>query len=140
MEAMPSAEEWADKDPALNLPHRRKMQILFAVLLGMFLSALDQTIVGTSLPTITRDLHGNSELYTWVVTIYLLTATITGVFYGKLSDIYGRRPMLLIGISIFLIGSFLSGSQLEHGEPHPLPGYPGRWRGRHLPHLARGHR
>ncbi len=109
MEAMPSAEEWAAKDPALDLPHRRKMQILFAILLGMFLSALDQTIVGTSLPTITRDLHGSSELYTWVVTIYLLTATITGVFYGKLSDIYGRRPMLLIGISIFLIGSALSG-------------------------------
>ena len=56
-----------------------------------------------------RDLQGSSELYTWVVTIYLLTATITGVFYGKLSDIYGRRPMLLIGITIFLIGSFLSG-------------------------------
>ncbi len=109
MEAMPSAEEWADKDPALNLPHRRKMQILFAVLLGMFLSALDQTIVGTSLPTIVRDLQGSAELYTWVVTIYLLTATITGVFYGKLSDIYGRRPMLLIGVSIFLIGSALSG-------------------------------
>ena len=109
MEAMPSAEEWAEKDPALALPHRRKMEILFAILLGMFLSALDQTIVGTSLPTIVRDLQGNSELYTWVVTIYLLTATITGVFYGKLSDIYGRRPMLLIGITIFLTGSFLSG-------------------------------
>ncbi len=109
MEAMPSAEEWRPTDPALDLPHRRKMQILFAVLLGMFLSALDQTIVGTSLPTITRDLHGSTELYTWVVTIYLLTSTITGVFYGKLSDIYGRRPMLLIGITIFLAGSALSG-------------------------------
>ncbi len=109
MEAMPSAEEWKAKDPALDLPHRRKMQILFAVLLGMFLSALDQTIVGTALPRITGDLHGSNELYTWVVTIYLLTSTITGVFYGKLSDIYGRRPMLLIGITIFLIGSFLSG-------------------------------
>ncbi|MCY7416954.1 MAG: MFS transporter [Chloroflexi bacterium] len=106
---MPSAEEWKAKDPALDLPHRRKMQILFAVLLGMFLSALDQTIVGTALPRITGDLHGSNELYTWVVTIYLLTSTITGVFYGKLSDIYGRRPMLLIGITIFLIGSFLSG-------------------------------
>ena len=109
MEAIPSAEEWTAKDPALDLPHRRKMQILFAILLGMFLSALDQTIVGTALPRITGDLHGSNELYTWVVTIYLLTATITGVFYGKLSDIYGRRPMLLIGITIFLIGSFLSG-------------------------------
>jgi EmrB/QacA subfamily drug resistance transporter len=109
MESMPSAEEWAAKDPALDLPHRRKMQILFAIMLGMFLSALDQTIVGTALPRITADLQGTNELYTWVVTIYLLTATITGVFYGKLSDIYGRRPMLLIGITIFLVGSFLSG-------------------------------
>ena len=109
MEDTPSAEDWTALDPALALPHRRKMEILFAILLGMFLSALDQTIVGTALPTITRDLHGSNELYTWVVTIYLLTATITGVFYGKLSDIYGRRPMLLIGISIFLIGSALSG-------------------------------
>ena len=109
MESVPAADEWMAKDPALDLPHRRKMQILFAILLGMFLSALDQTIVGTSLPTITRDLNGTSELYTWVVTIYLLAATITGVFYGKLSDIYGRRPMLLIGISIFLTGSALSG-------------------------------
>lgn len=109
MEAMPSAEEWEAKDPALQLPHRRKMEILFAILLGMFLSALDQTIVGTALPTIVGDLHGSNELYTWVVTIYLLTATITGVFYGKLSDIFGRRPMLLIGITIFLVGSALCG-------------------------------
>ncbi len=107
MESMPSADEWEAKDPALQLPHRRKMRILFAVMLGMFLSALDQTIVGTALPRITGDLHGTNELYTWVVTIYLLTATITGVFYGKLSDIFGRRPMLLIGISVFLTGSVL---------------------------------
>lgn len=107
MESMPSAAEWEAKDPALQLPHRRKMRILFAVMLAMFLSALDQTIVGTALPRITGDLHGTNELYTWVVTIYLLTATITGVFYGKLSDIFGRRPMLLIGISVFLTGSVL---------------------------------
>jgi MFS family permease len=99
------------------------MEILFAVLLGLFLSALDQTIVGTALPTIVGDLHGSNELYTWVVTIYLLTATITGVFYGKLSDIYGRRNMLLTGISIFLVGSFLSGlswsmeSLITDGQP-----------------------
>ncbi len=109
MESMPSAAEWEAKDPALQLPQRRKMQILFAIMLGMFLSALDQTIVGTALPRITGDLHGSNELYTWVVTIYLLTATITGVFYGKLSDIFGRRPMLLIGITVFLLGSFLCG-------------------------------
>jgi EmrB/QacA subfamily drug resistance transporter len=98
-----------EQDPALALPHRRKMEILLAILLALFLSALDQTIVGVALPTIVGDLGGTNELYTWVVTIYLLAATITGVFYGKLSDIYGRRLMLLLGITIFLIGSALSG-------------------------------
>ncbi len=85
------------------------MQILFAIMLGLFLSALDQTIVGTALPRIVGDLNGTNELYTWVITSYLLAATITGVFYGKLSDIWGRRLMLLIGITVFLAGSALSG-------------------------------
>ncbi len=109
MEGSLPAFDTAERDPALLLSQRRKMEILFAILLGLFLSALDQTIVGTALPTIVGDLHGTNELYTWVVTIYLLTATISGVFYGKLSDLYGRRPMLLIGVSLFLIGSALSG-------------------------------
>ena len=100
------------EDPALGLSHRAKMEILFAVLLGLFLVALDQTIVGTALPRIVTDLGGN-ELYTWVVTIYLLTSTITVPFYGKLSDLYGRRPMLMIGISLFLLGSILSGLSQE---------------------------
>ena len=98
-----------EMDPALSLPHRRKMEILFAVLLVVFLSALDQTIVGVALPRIVGELGGTNELYTWVITSYLLTATITGVFYGKLSDIYGRRLMLLFGVSVFLIGSALCG-------------------------------
>jgi len=102
----PTLEEM---DPALSLPHRRKMEILFAVLLVVFLAALDQTIVGVALPRIVGDLGGTNELYTWVITSYLLTATITGVFYGKLSDIYGRRLMLLFGVSVFLIGSALCG-------------------------------
>ncbi|HEV8545596.1 MAG TPA: MDR family MFS transporter [Candidatus Limnocylindrales bacterium] len=99
-------------DPALGLSQRAKLEILGAVLLGLFLVALDQTIVGTALPKIVTSLGGN-ELYTWVVTIYLLTSTITVPFYGKLSDIYGRRPMLMIGISLFLIGSVLSGLSQE---------------------------
>ena len=103
------ASTMAEMDSALLLPHRRKMEILFAILLVLFLSALDQTIVGVALPRIVGHLGGTNELYTWVVTSYLLTATITGVFYGKLSDIYGRRPMLLFGVSVFLIGSVLSG-------------------------------
>jgi EmrB/QacA subfamily drug resistance transporter len=93
---------------ALDLPHRAKMEILFAIMLGLFLGALDQTIVSVALPTIITDLGGQS-LYTWTVTIYLLTSTISVPFYGKLSDLYGRKPILMIGISIFLVGSALSG-------------------------------
>ena len=91
-------------------------------------------------PRIVGDLNGTNELYTWVVTIYLLTSTISGVFYGKLSDLYGRRPMLLIGITVFLIGSALSGLSLEHGAADPVPRHPGPGRRRPLPDLAGGHR
>src|SRR4026208_1430312 len=100
------------EDPAIGLSQRQKLEILGAVLLGLFLVALDQTIVGTALPKIVTDLGGN-DLYTWVVTIYLLTSTITVPFYGKLSDLYGRRPMLMIGITLFLTGSVLSGLSQE---------------------------
>ena len=100
----PSLEE----DPALGLPHRAKMEILFAVMLGLFLGALDQTIVGPALPVIATNLAGN-ELYVWAVTIYLLTSTVSIPFWGKLSDIYGRKPLFMIGIVIFLVGSALSG-------------------------------
>jgi EmrB/QacA subfamily drug resistance transporter len=95
-------------DPALGLSPRAKLEILGAVLLALFLGALDQTIVGTALPRIVTDLGGN-EYYTWVVTIYLLTSTITVPFYGKLSDLYGRKPMMMFGVVVFLIGSALSG-------------------------------
>ena len=100
-----------DRAP-IELPHRVRMEILFAVLLGILLAALDQTIVGTALPTIVTDLNG-SDVYVWAFTSYLLTATISGPIYGKLSDIYGRRPIFLIGVSIFLVGSALCGLSQE---------------------------
>ncbi len=96
------------EDPALGLSQRAKMQVLFAVMLGLFLGALDQTIVGPALPTIVTQL-GGSEYYVWVVTAYLLTSTISIPFWGKLSDIHGRKPVFMIGIGIFLVGSALSG-------------------------------
>jgi EmrB/QacA subfamily drug resistance transporter len=96
------------EDPALGLSQRAKLEILGAVLLALFLGVLDQTITGPALPTIVTELGGN-EYYNWVVTIYLLTSTITVPFYGKLSDLYGRKPLLMIGVTIFLIGSALSG-------------------------------
>ena len=102
-----------DSDGApVHVDHRARMEILAAVLLTMFLSALDQTVVGTALPRIVTDLSGN-ELYTWVVTIYLLTATVSGPIYGKLSDQFGRRPMIMIGVGLFLVGSLLCGLSQE---------------------------
>ncbi len=97
-----------EEDPALGLPFRAKMEILVAVMLGLFLGSLDQTIVTVALPRIVTELNGN-DLYVWVVTIYLLTSTISVPFWGKLSDLYGRKPMFMIGIAIFLVGSALSG-------------------------------
>jgi EmrB/QacA subfamily drug resistance transporter len=96
------------EDPALGLSQRAKLEILFAVMLGLFLGALDQTIVGPALPTVVTDLAGN-DYYVWAVTIYLLTSTISVPFWGKLSDLYGRKPIFMIGIGIFLVGSALSG-------------------------------
>ena len=95
-------------DPALGLPTRTKFEILGAILLAMFLGALDQTIVGPVLPRIVGDLNG-AEYYTWVVTAYLLTSTVTVPIYGKVSDLYGRRPLLMLGIVLFIVGSALSG-------------------------------
>jgi len=99
-------------DPALGLSRRTKFEILFAILLGLFLSALDQTIVGPVLPRIVTELHGQ-DLYTWVVTIFLLTSTVSVPIYGKLSDLYGRKPLLTFGIILFLVGSALSGLSQE---------------------------
>ena len=98
--------------PTIELSSRAKLEILGAILLALFLFALDQTVVGTALPVIVTDLNGNS-LYTWVVTIYLLTATISGPIYGRLSDFFGRRPIIIFAVSLFLIGSVLCGLSQE---------------------------
>jgi EmrB/QacA subfamily drug resistance transporter len=105
--AIPAAARPIDDAP-VHVDPRARFQIFGAVLLALFLAALDQTIVSTALPNILTDLRGN-DLYTWVVTVYLLTSTVTGPLYGKLSDQFGRRPMLMIGIGLFLFGSLLSG-------------------------------
>jgi EmrB/QacA subfamily drug resistance transporter len=101
--------------PTIDLPTREKLIVMVAVLLGLFLGALDQTIVGVALPRIVSDLKG-SDLYTWVVTAYLLTSTITVPIYGKLGDVFGRQRMLIVGIVIFLAGSALSGLSQSMGE------------------------
>jgi len=92
----------------IHLPIRQKIIIMLAVMSGMFLAALDQTIVSTALPRIVADLHGLNSL-SWVVTAYLLTSTISVPISGKLSDIYGRKKLILLAIFIFVTGSALSG-------------------------------
>ncbi len=98
----------ADLAPTLDLPRRRVLVIMSALLLGMFLAALDQTIVSTALPTIVGDLHGASHL-TWVVTAYLLSSTVSTPLWGKLGDQYGRKTFFIAAIMIFLVGSALAG-------------------------------
>src|SRR5438094_6112689 len=98
----------ATDEPVVDLSPRAKLEILGAMLLAMFLFALDQTVVGTALPKIITDLNGNA-VYTWSVTIYLLTSTISGPIYGKLSDLYGRRPIVIFAVGLFIASSALSG-------------------------------
>ncbi|MEV8267424.1 MDR family MFS transporter [Microbacterium sp. NPDC076911] len=90
------------------MTHRQILLVIAGLMSAMFLSALDQTIVGTSMRTIADDL-GGLELQAWVTTAYLITATITTPIYGKLSDLYGRRPLFIFAIAVFLLGSLLSG-------------------------------
>jgi EmrB/QacA subfamily drug resistance transporter len=100
-------------DYAATLDFPTKRLILIGTLLGLFLAALDQTIVSTAMPRIAQDLDG-LNLYAWVTTIYLLASTAMVPIYGKLSDIYGRKPILMFGIVVFLLGSALCGMA---GEP-----------------------
>src|SRR3982751_7121631 len=90
------------------MEQKSKMIILSGVVLAMLLSSLDQTIVATAMPTIVQELHG-LEHFSWVFTAYMLGSTVTVPIYGKLSDIFGRRNLYLIGIGIFLGGSILCG-------------------------------
>ncbi|MFL5699708.1 MAG: MDR family MFS transporter [Ktedonobacteraceae bacterium] len=85
------------------------------VLMVMLLASLDQTIVSTALPRVIADLQG-FDRYTWVSTAYLLTSTVTVPIYGKLSDLFGRKPIFLFGVVIFLIGSALSGASQSMNE------------------------
>ncbi len=91
-----------------ELTHRQIVTILIGLVLGMFLAALDQTIVATAMRTIADDLSGFS-IQAWATTAFLITSTISTPLYGKLSDIYGRKPFFLFAIGIFIVGSVLCG-------------------------------
>ncbi|GGG19636.1 MDR family MFS transporter [Paenibacillus abyssi] len=91
-----------------NLDHRKKITIMVAVMAALLFAALNQTIISTALPTIIERL-GGMEYYSWVFTVYMLTSSITTILVGKLSDIYGRKPFILVGIGVFVVGSLLCG-------------------------------
>ena len=96
-----------------GLSHRSVLLIIGALMLGMLLAALDQTIVSTALPTIVGDLHGAAHI-AWVVTAYLLAVTVSTPLWGKLGDQYGRKIFFQAAIVIFLVGSILCGTQPLH--------------------------
>ncbi|MGX1193524.1 MDR family MFS transporter [Metabacillus sp. SLBN-84] len=95
-----------------HLSHKEKITIMIAIIAAMFFAAVNQTIVGNALPKIISDL-GGLDYYSWVFTIYMLTSAITTILVGKLSDMYGRKPFIIIGIIIFSIGAFLAGTSTD---------------------------
>ncbi len=91
-----------------QLTQKRKTTVMIALMATMFFAAINQTIISAALPKIIAQL-GGIDYYSWVITGYMLTSTISTIIFGKLSDIYGRKIFLLIGIAVFLVGSFLTG-------------------------------
>src|SRR5471030_1111428 len=85
-----------------------RRMIFFAACLAVFMVSVEATIVATAIPTIVGDL-GGLRLFSWVFGIYFLTQAVTIPLYGRLADIYGRKPLMLAGVSLFLVGSILSG-------------------------------
>jgi len=100
----PAAVPAADETASGEYSHAQILTILSGLLLGMFLAALDQSIVGTAIRTIADDLNGLSA-QAWVTTAYLITSTITTPIYGKLGDLYGRKKLFLFAITVFILGS-----------------------------------
>jgi MFS family permease len=103
----PSEADSTPAKPHSPLTKADVRKIFCGLTLGMFLSALNQTIVATALPTIGRD-FGDFENLSWVIIAYLLSSTVVSPLYGKLSDIHGRRAMMLLAIGFFLVGSIIS--------------------------------
>src|SRR5204862_3562424 len=91
--------------PPPELTRQEKIFTLAGVLLGMLLAALDQTIVATAGPAIQRDLAIPASLYAWITTAYMVASTVLVPIYGKLSDLFGRKPTMLVGVGLVLAGS-----------------------------------
>src|SRR4051812_13128927 len=101
-------ERLSRRPPGYDYTIRRVLAIYLGLMMALLLAALDQTIVATALPRIVSDLGGITQ-YSWVFTSYMLTSTVTVPLYGRLGDVHGRRPLLLISVTIFVIGSALCG-------------------------------
>ena len=114
---------------ASDMSPARRRWLVAAVMSGLLLAMLDQSIVGTALPKIVQTL-GGSDLYVWVATAYLVTATVSLPIYARLSDRHGRRALLLIGMVLFLARLGLGRDRAEHGAADRLPGAAGPGRGR----------
>jgi EmrB/QacA subfamily drug resistance transporter len=97
------------ENPAWSLPRRDKMYTLAGAMLGLLLASLDQTVVATAGPAIQRDFHVPPALYAWITTAYIVANVVMVPVWGKLSDIVGRKQVILTGIGVFLAGSFLCG-------------------------------
>jgi EmrB/QacA subfamily drug resistance transporter len=94
--------------PLLEMSSKRRWAVTIGVMTGMFIAALEATVVGTAMPTVIASLGGINQ-YSWVFTAYIVTSTVTVPVWGKLSDLYGRRLLYQAGISVFLLGTLLSG-------------------------------
>src|SRR3954453_17036698 len=101
-------EAAAEFIPSVQLSHREILIVLAALMAGMLLAALDQTVLSTALPTIVGELSGLERL-SWVVTAYLLTSTVSVPLYGKLSDLYGRKLLFQLAMVLFVVGSAMAG-------------------------------
>ena len=107
------------------MTHRQILLVLVGLMSGMFLSALDQSVVSTAMRTVADDLK-SLELQAWVTTAYLITSTVSTPIYGKLGDIFGRRRMFMIAISIFIVGSIAAGfatTMIELASYRALQGF-----------------
>lgn len=109
MEGVSKAEAIKDTEkPRLEMSSRRRWAVTIGVMTGMFIAALEATVVGTAMPTVIATLGGLNH-YSWVFTAYIVTSTVTVPVWGKLSDLYGRRLLYQVGIGVFLLGTLLSG-------------------------------
>ena len=111
------------------MSRKRVIVVTVGIMLSLFMAAVESTVVATAMPTIVSQL-GGLAFYSWVFTAYMLTSTTTVPIYGKLSDILGRKPVFMVAMALFLVGSVLCGQSQNMGQLIRVPGAAGAGRGR----------